>query len=332
MALTENDIRPHRFDEGKNAALERDLAWLRERRAHFVDVPCPACLGERHVPAFEKFGFSFVSCLDCRTAYMTPRAPAALLGEFYGRSMLYEFWNEFIFPASRDARKERLFRPRVQRIADLCTRLGVPTDTLVEVGAAHGMFCEEAIQAALFRRVIAVEPGHALAETCRKIGIETIELPVEELSTDIAANVVASFETIEHLFSPRQFVLQCHDILLPDGLLVMTCPNYEGFDIQTLGVKSESLDAEHINMFNPQALSQMLESCNFRVLECTTPGQLDAELVRAQVIANKLDVSSQSFIKTILVDRWDELGGAFQTFLKENKLSSHMWVVAQRRN
>jgi SAM-dependent methyltransferase len=330
MDLTEDHIRPHRFDAGKEAALEADLAWLRERRSEFINVPCPACLRTRRAPAFEKFGFSFVSCLDCRTVYMAPRAPAHLLGEFYSRSVLYEFWNEFIFPASRGARKERLFRPRVQRIADLCARLGIATDLLIEVGAAHGMFCEEVKSAGIFNRVVAIEPGRALAETCRRVGIETFELPVERLMGVTAANVVASFETIEHLFSPRDFVTQCREILLEGGLLVMTCPNYEGFDIQTLGVMSESLDAEHINLFNPDSISRMLEECRFEVLELTTPGQLDAELVRTQILDGRFDISGREFLKLMLVDRWEEVGPAFQAFLRDNKLSSHMWVVARR--
>jgi len=331
MDLTENEIRPVQFDEGKNAALQEDLAWLRQRKDTFISVPCTACLSNRNAPAFEKFGFRFVKCLDCRTIYMSPRAPAAVLGEFYGRSVLYEYWNSYIFPVSREARKAKLFRPRVARIQQLCDRLHVPRKVLVEVGAAHGMFCEEALAAKAFDRVVAVEPGQALAGTCRSLSIETINLPVEQLQgLSSAANVVVSFETIEHLFSPRDFLTKCHDILAPGGLLVLSCPNYEGFDIQVLGVTSESLDAEHINLFNPDAMDTMLKACGFEPLECSTPGELDAELVRTQVMDGRLDISAQPFLKTLLVERWDALRRPFQAFLKDNRLSSHMWTVARR--
>ena len=331
MELTENEIRPVQFDAGKNAALEEDLAWLRQRRDSFIAVPCPACLGSRQEPAFEKFGFTFVKCLDCRTAYMSPRAPAPVLGAFYGRSVLYEFWDKYIFPASREARKAKLFRPRVERITRLCDQLGVARRVLVEVGAAHGMFCEEAMAAKAFDRVIAVEPGRALAQTCRGLGIETINCAVEELTgLSAAADVVVSFETIEHLFSPRDFLTRCRDILAPRGLLVLSCPNYEGFDIQVLGTQSESLDAEHVNLFNPDAMGAMLGDCGFELLECSTPGELDAELVRTQVLDGRLDISAQPFLKAVLIDRWDELRRPFQAFLQENRLSSHMWTVARR--
>lgn len=330
MDLTEDEIRPRQFEEGKLAALQADLAWLRQRRPDFVAVACPACLGDAQSPAFEKFGFHFVQCQACRTVYMSPRAPVALLGEFYGRSVLYEYWNKYIFPTSREARKAKLFRPRVQRIVDICQRLGIRQDTLVEVGAAHGMFCEEALAAKAFERVIAIEPGEALAGTCRSLGIETINLPVEQVDGLRNAQVVASFEVIEHLFSPRDFLSKCREILAPGGVLVLSCPNYEGFDIQVLGVASESLDAEHINLFNPVAMTRMIRDCGFSLLECSTPGELDAELVRTQILDGRLDISNHRFLKTVLVDRWEELGPPFQAFLKTNRLSSHMWVVAQR--
>jgi 2-polyprenyl-3-methyl-5-hydroxy-6-metoxy-1,4-benzoquinol methylase len=330
MDLTENEIRPVQFEAGKLQALQDDLEWLRQHRDTFIPVHCPACLSARQDPAFEKFSFTFVKCADCRTAYMSPRAPASVLGDFYGRSMLYEYWNRYIFPTSREIRKAKLFRPRVQRIVEVCDRLNIARRLLVEVGAAHGMFCEEALAAKAFDRVVAVEPGQALAETCRSLGIETINLPVEELQGLSGADVLVSFETVEHLFSPRDFLSKCRDVLAPAGLLVLSCPNYEGFDIQVLGTNSESLDAEHINLFNPDAMARMLKDCGFDLLECSTPGELDAELVRTQVLDGRLDITAQPFLKTLLVDRWEDLGRPFQAFLKTNRLSSHMWVVARR--
>ena len=331
-AFTEDDIRPHRFDEGKEAALQRDLAWLAQRASTFVAVTCPACGASDADPAFEKFGFRFVRCQHCRTAYMSPRATAATLGQFYARSALYEFWNQHIFPASREVRREKIFRPRVERILALCAALNVPTGVLVEVGAANGIFCEEVIRSGAFRRVVAIEPGRSLAASCRALGIETIESSVEEAG-DLGgtANVVASFETIEHLFSPRDFIVKCHGLLAENGLLVLSCPNYDGFDIQTLGVESDSLDAEHVNLFNPTALSVLVERCGFRVTECTTPGALDAEIVRRKAIEGHLDLSSQPLLRTVLIERWDELGARFQEFLKASGLSSHLWLVAQRK-
>jgi hypothetical protein len=74
----------------------------------------------------------------------------------------------------------------------------------------------------------------------------------------------------------------------------------------------------------------LFEQCGFTVLECFTPGEIDTDIVRNKIIAGELDVSSQPFLKTLLIDRWKELGEKFQKFLQDNNLSSHMWTVAKK--
>jgi hypothetical protein len=85
-------------------------------------------------------------------------------------------------------------------------------------------------------------------------------------------------------------------------------------------------------MMNPAALSQLASRNGFDIVECTTPGELDAELVRNKALAGEIDLGAQPFLRAVLIERWDELGGAFQRFLKANGLSSHMWLVGRRKS
>ena len=194
------------------------------------------------------------------------------------------------------------------------------------------MFCEEARLSGFFKRRIGIEPSKSQAATCRQLGIEIIESTLEQ-ARDLReiAQVVASFETIEHVHSPRAFLKQCNQILTPGGILVLTCPNYEGFDIMTLGIHSDSLDAEHINLFNPNSLRMLIEDNGFELIDQSTPGELDAELVRNKVLDGTISIQSQPFLRKVLIDDWEKQGGPFQTFLKTQLLSSHMWVVAKKK-
>ena len=141
-----------------------------------------------------------------------------------------------------------------------------------------------------------------------------------------------SFEVIEHLFSPRDFLNSCASIMQPGGLLVLTCPNVKGFDIVALKALSDSVDVEHLNYFHPKSLSYLVEECGFETLEVLTPGKLDAELVRKKILSGEFDISSQPFLKQILLDEWERIGADFQQFLADNLLSSHMWIVARKRS
>lgn len=336
-ALSEAEIRPLDLMAEQARLFTEDATRLLTKRADFIDVPCPACASDKKQPAFEKTGMPFVTCTQCETLFASPRPRPEHLADYYQNARHYTYWSEMIFPASEAARRENMVKPRVRLLQELYQRFAIPNRILMEVGAGFGLFCEEIQQAELFQRVIAVEPTPNLAQDCRKRGLEVIESPIEQvkhrdfLADNEYIDVIVSFEVIEHLFSPRDFIQQCADLLGTDGVLMLSCPNGKGFDIEVLGEKSVAIDVEHINLFNPASLSGLLEACGFEIIDCRTPGQLDAELVRNAILAGELDANAHPFLRRILIDDWEQSGHAFQQFLAENGLSSHMLLTARKR-
>lgn len=333
LDLKEAEIRPDDLMARQAELYASDVRRLMEASDHFVAVACPACGGDTPQYAFGKYSLSYQRCTACETVYVSPRPTPELLERYYQTSQNYEFWNRYIFPASEDARREKIFRPRAERIIDICERYQIEKGTLMEVGAGFGLFCEELRRLEAFKRILAVEPTPGLAETCRKRGVEVIEKRVEDIRLGTGeVDTIVSFEVIEHLYSPREFIERCATLLSSGGVLVLTCPNIKGFDISVLQEHSDSVDAEHLNYFHPQSLTRLLDACGFEVLEVATPGKLDAELVRKKVLAGEVALEGQAFLQQVLIDDWDRLGGAFQHFLAEQQLSSHMWAVARKRN
>jgi 2-polyprenyl-3-methyl-5-hydroxy-6-metoxy-1,4-benzoquinol methylase/ribosomal protein S27E len=329
--LREADIRPDDLMAGQAERFAADVRRLLAHKARFVAVRCPACDADDPRWAFDKCELAYQVCAQCGTMYISPRPPLDVLAEYYATSENYAYWNKYIFPASEAVRRLKLFRPRAQRLAELCRRFGITGGTLLEVGAGFGTFCEEVRTLGLFDRVIAVEPTPGLAETCRNRGLEVIEQPIEEVDLDgTKADVVAAFEVLEHLFSPAEFLTGCRERLADGGLLLLSCPNGRGFDVLTLGELSNTVDVEHLNYFHPDSLAGLARRCEFEVLDVLTPGELDAELVRRRVLAGEVDLSAQPFLNRVLVDDWERLGRPFQRFLSENGLSSHMWLIARK--
>jgi 2-polyprenyl-3-methyl-5-hydroxy-6-metoxy-1,4-benzoquinol methylase/Zn ribbon nucleic-acid-binding protein len=326
--LRETDIRPDELMAEQARRYEADVAWLLERRDRFVAVACPVCEATEHEIQWRKYGLDYLRCAACGTVYVSPRPDPDLLDEYYRSSSNYEYWNTVVFPASEDARRARIFRPRAERAVELARRHGARTGTVVDVGAGYGTFCEEIARLGAFDRVVALEPEPHLAETCRAKGLEVIEAPVERAALESGVDVVTSFEVIEHLFSPREFVERCAAVLRPGGLLMLTCPNVHGFDVEVLGEASATVDAEHLNYLHPASLGALLERAGFTVVETQTPGRLDAELVRKKALAG--EISLDPFLRRVLLHEWERVGDAFQDFLADNGLSSNMWVVARR--
>jgi 2-polyprenyl-6-hydroxyphenyl methylase/3-demethylubiquinone-9 3-methyltransferase len=328
--LSEQELCPDALLAGQEAAFARDIARLHARPAEHVHVSCPACGTDSPQPHFKKYDFAFQRCPICRTIYMSPRPSERLMADYYANSENYAYWAKHIFPASEASRREKIHKPWLRRIVEYCDRYGIERGTLLEVGPGFGTFAAVASQSGAFRRVVAVEPTPELAQACRERGVEVIEARIEDLAEQVeCADVICAFEVIEHLYDPRRFLKDLHPVLAAGGLLVLSCPNGEGFDIEMLGANSLAVDAEHVNLFNPGSLSRLLDASGFDVLVSHTPGRLDAEFVREGALRG--EVMLDPFLRRVLIDDWDRLGWPFQQFLAERGLSSHMWTASRRR-
>ncbi len=333
-AFSESDIRPKNLLDGQKEAVAKDIEMLLADSDKFINVNCPACNGIDSTKKYSKYGLSYLSCSNCRTVYVSPRPTPDILARFYSSSFNYDYWNKYIFPASEETRRQRIVVPRVNRILEFCKKYGSATNSILEVGAGFGTFCEEMASRKIFKRIVAVEPSPSLAETIRKKNVEIIELPIEKVNmrADELFDVVVNFEVIEHLFSPKDFILQCRRQMKPNALFVLSCPNGLGFDVITLKEKSKTIDHEHLNYFNPSSIAELFSNCGFEVLEVQTPGVLDADIVRNSILDGDFNVDEQPFLKRVLIDEWENLGPAFQEFLVKNKLSSNLWIIARNKN
>lgn len=330
--LSEKELCPEDLLSGQEAAFARDIERLHARSNEFLEVPCPSCGGKDAEFAFEKFGFRFESCQHCRTIYMSPRPSPTVMADYYSNSENYAYWAKYIFPASEESRREKIHKPWLERVVGFCERHGIPAGTLVEVGPGFGTFAAVATESGRFARVLAVEPTPEMAQACRDRGVQVIQKRVEDIGDEFdGADVLVSFEVVEHLFDPSVFLAQCARLVRPGGLLVISCPNGQGFDIAMLGAGALAVDAEHVNLFNPASLASLVARSGFEVLEVTTPGRLDAEFVREAALKGEVDLSNDAFLKRVLLDEWDRLGWPFQQFIASNGLSSHMWLAARRR-
>jgi len=330
------DIRPDALMAGQQAAMLRDVAMLLDRRAEFVEVPCPACGDAASSFLYEKYGMAHRRCGGCATQYVSPRPSPAVLRDFYRASENYAWFARYIFPASAETRRERLFRPRAEAVAAIAQRVGLERPSLIEVGAGYGLFCEELQRLGTFGRIVGIEPTPDLAAICRDKGIAVIESPVEEIrigdqEVEKPFDFLAAFEVIEHLFDPAGFLEACRRLVRPGGHVLITCPNILGLDTIVLGREASAVDHEHLNYFHPESMRLLLERSGFGEVEVTTPGRLDVDLLRRAVASGVAAPAEAGPFLTHLLDRNDpQTDALLQRFLQEARLSSNMQALARR--
>lgn len=326
-----SDIRPVDAMIGQQDAMQKDVAMLLGHADEFVSVACPACDANVPVHQFDRNGFSYWRCSSCDAIYTNPRPSKDLLAKFYAQSEVYKYWSNNVYEASADSRKRLIFRPRAKLLADVCKNAGLLGGALIEIGASQGFFCEEIRDLNYFERIVAIEPTPDQARICRGKGFEVCEEAYETAPINFKANAIASFETIEHLFSPAEFMLWAFEHLNPGGFLMLTCPNMRGFETMVLGVESGAVDHEHLNYFSPHSFAVLAERTGYGNISITTPGRLDVEIVQEALAKGKIQPNQlDPFIYALVTSKAPKIDVAFQNLIQQANLSSNMLIVAQK--
>lgn len=330
--LKEADIRPGDLFDRYLALARRDIDTFFHDLSEFVTAPCPACGERRYRHEFQKHGFQYATCECCGTLYLNPRPRAELIARYYRESEAVRFWSESFYPATAEARREKLFRPRAELAAEWARTLGLNgSSILLDVGPGYGLFLEEAAKLGVFARHVGVEPGASLANACRSRGIEIVEAAVEDVPAHtIRADLAANFEVLEHVFDPCGFLRAIAEQLSPGGTLILTTLTCSGFDIQELWAHSKSVHPpHHINLISVEGMRRLFDRAGYDVVELTTPGLLDVSIVE-NALADHPEIELSRFARQI-IESDAECKAAFQGFLRENRLSSHVRVVARPR-
>lgn len=326
--MKERDIRPHdllaRYVE--LSAQDAEHCFGDERR---YDVSCVACGSTETAQQFVKTGFAYAQCCQCGTLYQTPRPPREAFSAFYRDSASSRYWAEVFFPAVAEARREKIFKPRVARLRQWCAERGVPVRRLMDVGAGYGIFLDEWRRCDPAVEAVAVEPSSHLAQECRAKGLMVVEEVAENVTDmDGCADLVTCVEVLEHVHDPLAFVLSLTRLVRPGGILFVSTLSIDGFDLQVLWDRSTQISPpHHINFLSIEGFRRLFARAGLVDVDISTPGQLDVDIVRNATVKTSETMEQQRFVGALLKDGVAE---DFQLFLVRNRLSSHAWVFGKK--
>jgi len=295
------------------------------------EIPCVACGSMDMSEKFSKNGFAYVLCRECGTLFQSPRPPLEEFEEFYRNSKSSRYWAEVFFPSVAEVRREKIIKPRAERLALICEENGLEVTKLIDVGAGYGIFLEEWRGIKPQTELLAVEPSIELAAECRNKGINVVELMLENVTGyDEYADLVVCFEVLEHVDNPLEFITVLKKMVRPGGYLFITTLCIDGFDLQILGEKSSQISPpHHINFLSVLGFEKIFNRAGLNDVVVTTPGKLDVDIVYNNMEANTELLKQNLFIKKILDNK--QVSKAFQTFLSENQLSSHAWIMGRKK-
>ena len=294
----------------------------------FLEIKCPACSGDNFMDEFSKIGFNYVSCDKCLTLFVNPRPSFKAFKEFYSNSPSTKFWvNEFFKPVA-DARREKIFKPRAEYISKM---LDVDKAQMVgDIGSGFGFFLEELRGILPACYCVAIEPSYDMAEICKNKGLEVQCGCLEDIhDMESKFDMLTAFELLEHLFNPGVFLEKAYSLLSPGGYLCITTLNSNGFDLLLLWEKHKSIEPpHHLNLFNTISVKGLLKRIGFEIVEISTPGCLDWDIVEGMVKNEGVDCGR--FWNLLAREGSERCKDELQEWVSGHNFSSHMRVVAKK--
>lgn len=324
--LREADIRPESLYREYQALLEPESRALFQNKAALSKVNCPSC-DKATVPAFERWAAQYCCCPACGSLFVSPRPDERALGAFYRESRAARFWRQKLAVVTVEARNQSVFQPRFQWLLSIKDQYFSPADVLVDYGSKYPGFLETLCNSREYRRVVTLKPDIGLGDWSIPVAVEQVEQP-ESLGGQ--ADVFTAFEVIERLVDPRTFLNQACSICIPGAFLFLTTTACSGLEYQVLGDHAPNLNPpDRLNLFSIEALTSMIERAGFEILELSTPGRLDVEIVRKTLEAHP-DLPVSSFWRYLFQHRGKEARHALQEFLQQYRLSSHIRIAARK--
>jgi hypothetical protein len=299
---------------------------------NLLEINCPACNSDQKKPAFNKFGMDYVECEKCKTLYVTPRPSDEDISLYYKNSKAMTFWKENFYKETLQSRERAIFRPRALWVVSLTEEFFKKPQQFIDVKFKYGGYIEEINKLDLFQNRIILDPTIKPPEFFNEQkGLEIIDKPIDTISDgEFNANTVSALEVIDRISNPRSFIEKVSTFLIDGGLLFSTTSTISGFDLQILWDRSKNIyPLDHLNLFSIEGINELFTNCGFEIIELSTPGQLDFEIVKNAIKADP-NIELPRFISYLIEHRDENTHRAFQDFLQRFRLSSHTRIAARK--
>lgn len=138
----------------------------------------------------------------------------------------------------------------------------------LEIGTGTGIFLE-ALRTRGFKTLVGVEPSSAAiaaAPAHRQAWIHEAIFQESDFQPD-SFDLICCFMTLEHVRDPNEIVSAATRLLRPGGAIALVTHDYRSFINRALGKRSPIIDIEHMQLFSPISIRQLLERNGFGSVE-----------------------------------------------------------------
>ena len=295
--------------------------------SQFVELKkCPACGNERIVSAFKKWQFHYAECKLCASLFIRNRPNLTQLSWYLSESPAAQYRQSTDYLQTMHTNYKRLSAYRASWIDSIAIRIPKgKTITILDLETRSQEFLS-LLSRQTDWEIFSVAPRFS----------STLNKPIQMYTSlydvaDASISILTAFDILEHQFSPKEFIDVIRKKLQPDGFFLMTTRVGSGFDIQTLWEECPTIvPIEHLNLISVEGLKSLMNENNLSIFEISTPGQLDVETVDS-TLTNNPNLNFHRSVRYFFDNRDALAKQNLQHFLQANLLSSHLRLVAQKK-
>lgn len=326
--LKESDIRPENIYNKYKQLLSKDIQNYFSDTSQLIKIDCPGCSNKNSKTLFNKMGFYYCACDKCGSLFVSPRPTDDALRSFYKNSSAGIFLRKTFLGDTLESRSKKVLSYRIQWIMGLIEEYLPDAKVFLDYGTKYPLLLTQLNNIGIFKSIVSVLPECYEQENLLPKNIEIIKqggIPKD------SADIFAAFEVIEKAFNPAKLFSDGYDACKDGGLYIMTSTTSSGFEYQVLGQYSPNIiPLDRLNLLSLEALKNQIEKAGFKIVEISTPGRLDVEMVKKAYEKNP-DIPLDTFWKYIFRNRDENALHSLQEYLQQFWLSSHVRIAAIKK-
>lgn len=329
--ISEFDIKPRAPVDRWRALVEEEIGRRWKDRSGWSRIVWPTCEPSDAIPAFDRYGVSYVECTGCGSLFAPFRPNEAELRSWYRDSKPSRFWREEILPASESARLEKILRPRADWVLDGIAEYNPSARRAIDISPHSRAMLDLLVtgEGRLEEVVAAGVTADLEGKSAQRLKVQPTS--IGDLPGLGETHAIIAMDVMNRAADPRALLQNLEKALAPGGLVFGTATVASGFELQTLWDRSPTvIPPDKLNLPTINAIRKMFAEPTWEILELSTPGMFDVEMVR-QVIEEESDRSWPRVVRALVqrTDASDRI--ALIELLQSLRLTSFARLVVRKR-
>ncbi len=278
---------------------------------------CPACESE-HELIGRVCGLEYARCQGCASLFLhSLPSSSGPWAQLLAKISQYRDSPKAFHSGLARERNETVYLPKLEWIQNTLRMHGIRCPRLLEVVTPPSDFSRILAESDAFSEVVIADEMKLISEKSGSM-----------LDSD-TVDVAVLLESLDRVDEPEDLLHSLRDRLLDGGLCFITALVSSGFDVTVLGLRNVYLyPPDRTNCFSIAGLERLLTRTGFTLLEVSTPGVLDVEIVLAHLLHDP-SLPLSAFERQVLT-LGRETREAFQAFLQQNRMSSFARIVGRK--